>query len=304
MKGQYDDDHKWNGLRELVPGKGESEQLKRSIMHSVRKGSQTGPRFFRAGSIAAACLLIIFCSSLLILSRQDSELSEDAPFISLKGHPFTMELPGIEVKTASGKVEFFRRGDGTETKAGYGENITEQDMNSLISSRSMYVRQKLEHFPYKTMMYIEHVKMMDTALRYHFFIQPDGKDLVYFTFDYPKFEYAEIFQAIASLRFKDLEPYIHPEPLYVRHGYGELLYPVGLTPVAVSSGYEEYRWEEASSRSFSDYLKALESSPEGWEKQESAGSSADYISRSGLVEVAIRLEGDILTYTIHYNRQE
>ncbi|MGD6844004.1 hypothetical protein ACQCVH_15950 [Bacillus infantis] len=303
MKGQFDN-HKWDGLRELVPVKGESEQLKRRIMQSVKKGSQTGTSFFRAGSIASACLLLLICGGLLLLSLQESKLQKDASFIMLDGHPYTWDLPGIEVKASQGEVEFLRGAEGTETKAGFGKNISEQDMDSIISSRPMYVRQELEHFPFKTIMYIEHVKMMDTALRYHFFIQPEGEEWVYFSFDYPKFEYAEIFQAIASLRFKDVEPYIHPEPLYVTHGYGELLYPVGLTPVTVSSGYEEYRWEEASSRSFSDYLKALESSPEGWEKQESAGSSANYISRSGLVEVAIRLEGNILTYTIHYNRQE
>ncbi|MGD6878580.1 hypothetical protein [Bacillus infantis] len=302
MKSQYDD-REWNELRELVPGKDESEQLKRRIMHSARKGSQSGSRSFRAGSIAAACLLLIICGSLLFLSLQESKLPQDAS-IMLDGHPYTWDLPGVEVKTSQGEIEFLRGAEGTETKAGFGKNISEQDMESIISSRPMYVRQELEHFPYKTIMYIEHVKMMDTALRYHFFIQPEGEEWVYFSFDYPKFEYAEIFQAIASLRFKDVEPYIHPEPLYVTHGYGEILYPVGLTPVTVSSGYEEYRWEEASSRNLTDYLKALESSPAGWERQESADSSANYISHSGLVEVAIRLEGNILTYTIHYNRQE
>ncbi|MCP1158989.1 hypothetical protein [Bacillus infantis] len=303
MKGQYDD-HEWNPLRELVPGKDESEQLKRRIMHSARKGSHIGPNFFGAGSIAAACLLFIVCGALLLLFLQESKLPKDASFIMLGGHPYTWDLPGIKVKTSQGEVEFLRGAEGTETKAGFGKNISDQDMDSIVSSRSMYVRQELEYFPYKTIMYIEHVKMMDTALSYHFFIQPDGEDWVYFSFDYPKFEYAEIFQAIASLRFKDVDPYIHPEPLYVTHGYGEILYPVGLTPVTVSSGYEEYRWEEASSRNLSDYLKALENSPAGWEKQESVGSSANYISHSGLVEVAIRLEGNILTYTIHYNKQE
>jgi hypothetical protein len=304
LKGQYED-HKWDALRELVPDNNESVQLKRRVMQSLRKGSFPRRKFFRTGSIVmAACFLFIACVSMLFLLQQESEMPEDASFIMLDGHSYSWNLSGTKVKTSSGEVEFFRDVNGKETKAGFGKTVTEQEMNSIILSSPMYVKQELEHFPYKTMMYIEHVKMMDTALRYHFFIQPEGEDWVYFTFDYPKFEYAEIFQAVAGLKFKSVEPYIHPEPLYVRHGYGELLYPVGLTPVSISSGDEKYRWGEASSDNLSDYFKALETSPEGWVKQEAAGNAHHFISSSGLMEVTIRLEGNILTYMIHYHRQE
>lgn len=184
------------------------------------------------------------------------------------------------------------------------KEVTEAEKNATIASKSMFVNKELEHFPYKTNMYIEHVKMQDVVIRYYFFIPLTAEKWIQFTFDYPKLEYANIFKAMSTLELNGKKSYHHNEPLYVTYGYERMIYPVDLEPVSVTSNNNEvYRWEDASTKAYHQYVEKILQDV-SWQKKSGKGLSTTFVSVIFQNEVTITLNGNELTYEYFYPEQD
>lgn len=302
LKDHFDD--QWKELQQLRPSSSQKDAMRIRIRQSIQvQSSSTIPnRIFQWKSILSACLLFLICASFLWVLLQD------------RTDPKTVDQPEINFETFSWKLEDVY---GEKTSVGwtlYRKNkplqvgsvkvVEEEEMNKIISSTAMYVNEDLENFPYPIQMYIEHVKMMDVALRYHFFVPMPDEKWVHFSFDYHQVEFAEIFQAMATLEIKGIEPYIHDEQLYVKHGYGNLIFPVGLKPISISSNKEMYRWEKASLKVFNDYLQKIERGNGYLRKTFEKGVPFTLVSNDGNQEVTITLEGKNITYEFYYPNQD
>lgn len=167
----------------------------------------------------------------------------------------------------------------------------------------MHYGKNFKYFPYKTSMNIEHVKMPEVSIRYHFFIQLTEDELIHFSFDYPKIEHASVFAAMSSLEIKGFESYTHAKQLYVTHGYGTMIFPVGLKPVSISTFKEVYEWEGVTQRLFNQYTHDILN--ENWELEFKNDNTRRFISIDGNEVITISLEGDEIQYDFYYpNREE
>lgn len=294
----------WELLKTLMPPEDQKIRIRNRLISSLRnqRSAKRNNKIFEIKNVVLTAIFLVISAGLLFQLQTDHLIFEDTG-----GHQagtsldFTWELENVySEKTPNGYV-FYE--EGSPKQIGIAEKVTAERRDQIIKSPGMNVKETMESFPYPTTMYIEHVKMMDVSLRYHFFIQA-GKEIIHFSFDYPKIEYAEIFQIIASLDFKKPEPFKHDGLLYVTHGYGTLPFPVGLKPVEFNGDRETYTWENGSKDDYRDYFEKIKSSGE-WKEANSDGISYIFESADGSEIVKISLIGKEITYEFSYpNREE
>lgn len=296
----YDD--QWKQLQQFQPPSYEKDQIKQRIWQTIQEEPvKKLPRIFPPlKGLVMTCLLILICGSFLWLIFQQSGEPQTAANPSIDYENFSWGLEDVYSKKADEGLELFQ--EKQSVPVGTVKEVTEEEMKTITAKLSMFVEKELEHFPYPTTMYIEHVKMMDTVQRYHFFI-PDKEKWIYFTFDYPKLEYAEIFHAMSTLTFDGKKPYSHDEQLYVNHGYGSMLFPVGLKPYSITSYKEIYYWDEGSDKAYSKYIETILSSG-GWERKAFGGKSHTFVSVDGNEVVSITWNGKELIYEFDYPNNE
>ncbi|WP_312469565.1 hypothetical protein [Neobacillus sp.] len=303
-------DDQWKLLQQIRSTDTQKEAVRKRIRESIEgQPSKTHPyKLHQWKSIIAASLLVVIFGGFLFMLMEEKPKQNSSEYFALDHEFFSWKLEDVTSKKAGEKLELYNKNN--PIPFGTVNEVTEAEMNSIIHSKPMHVNQELEHFPYKTFMYIEHVKMQDVAFRYYFFVPLTKEKWIQFTFDYPKIEYADIFKAISTLELKGKKPYHHNEPLYVTHGYGKMIYPVDLEAISVTSNnYEVYRWEGASTEAFNHYLEKI---PRGydkrfdnWKKESGKGSVNTFVSVDGNEVITITLIGNKLTYEYFYpNRDE
>ncbi len=295
-------DERWDMLKSISPGEEESNRMRNRIRSSIqnRKFPHVKAKVLELKNVVLTALFLIISASLIFQLQNHAQTTDEPGSSRTSGDSsFTWELDRIYTQKMGDAYTFFR----DSKQVGSAEFITSKRKEEIIKSPAMYVEKELENFPYPTTMYIEHVKMQDVSLRYHFFVN-GGKETLYLSFEYPKLEYAEIFQIIASLELKNYEPYMHQGLLYVTHGYGKLPYPVGLKPVQIMGNTEKYKWIQQSREDYRDYVEKIKSSKE-WKQKEGGGSSYTFESVDGLENVKISMKGNEITYEFSYpNREE
>ncbi|MFD2445431.1 hypothetical protein ACFSO7_15810 [Bacillus sp. CGMCC 1.16607] len=306
MNNQFED--RWKQLQQIEPTRNQKDALRARIRISIQEhpSSTISKRMIQWKSIVSVCLLLLVCGGLLWALLQDGK--QPQPHLAVQPENedvyFSWKLDDVYAEKKEEGWAILRK--NKPLQVGSVNEVTEEEMKRIISSSPMFVDEKLEHFPYPTEMYIEHMKRMNVALRYHFFIPINEGNWVHFTFDYHQLEFAEIFQAMASLQIKGMEPYIHNEQLYVKHGYGRMIYPVGIQPISILPNKETYTWENASLRAYNEYLEKVLSSGI-WQKK-SIGNDLlpnTFVSIDGNQEITIILEGNKLTYEfVYYNQEE
>lgn len=294
----------WELLKTLMPPEDQKIRIRNRLISSLRnqRSVKRNYKIFELKNVVLTAIFLLISAGLLFQLQADHPIFEDTGGQQAGTSPdFTWELENVySEKTPNGYV-FYE--DGSPKQIGIAEKVTVERREEIIKSPAMNVKETMENFPYPTTMYIEHVKMMDVGLRYHFFIQA-GKETIHFSFDYPKIEYAEIFQIIASLDFKKPEPFKHDGLLYVTHGYGTLPFPVGLKPVEFNGDRETYTWENGSMGHYMEYIDKIKSTGE-WKATKSDGISYIFESVDGSEIVKLSLVGKEITYEFSYpNREE
>ncbi|MBP2241935.1 hypothetical protein J2Z40_002508 [Cytobacillus eiseniae] len=296
------DDDQWKQLQQVKSTSQEKEQIRQRVWQSMQSEiiNKKPERFFHWQGIATACLIILICGSFLgFIFQNTGEQNAEHPTIDYR--QFSWEIENIYTEQAEDSLEIYK--EKQDMPVGTIKEVSGEEMESITTQSPMFVEKELENFPYPITMYIEHVKMMDTALRYHFFI-PNDEKWIYFTFDYPKLEYAEIFHAMSTIKFNDKKPYIHNHQLYVNHGYGTMLFPTGLTPYSITLYKEIYHGLAYSNKAYSSYIEAIEATGL-WKKVASNGGRHTFISLDGNQEVSITWHGNEIIYELGYpNREE
>jgi hypothetical protein len=294
----------WTVLRAVTPGEDETDRMRSKIRSSIRAqaGLNIKHRIFELRNVVLTALFVIISAGLLIQLQQHyqspngSGQSQAVNELSLN-----WDLESIYSEKNEEGYAFFEKGNPEQV--GMAEFVTDGEKNKIINTSAMNMAKEMVNFPYPTSLYIEHVKMMDVSLRYHFFVEA-GKETMHFSFDYPKLEYAEIFQVISSLDVIKPKPYRHDEQLYVTHGYGSLPYPVGLRTVELIGDKEKYVWEQGVPQQFKDYIEKIKSTGI-WKQIKGGGSSYTLESTDGSEIVEISLKGKEITYQYSYpNREE
>ncbi|WP_035208933.1 hypothetical protein [Mesobacillus boroniphilus] len=219
----------WAALRSVTPGEDERDRMRSKIRSSIRAqaGFNVKHKIFELKNVILTAIFVILSAGLLIQLQQHYQ-SPDGAGQSQAVNEFSLNwsLGSIYSEKNEEGYAFFEKGNPEQV--GMAKFVTDGEKNKIINTSAMNMAKEMVNFPYPTSLYIEHVKMMDVSLRYHFFVKA-GKETLHFSFDYPKLEYAEIFQVISSLNFIEPKPYRHDEQLYVTHGYGSLPYPVGIS---------------------------------------------------------------------------
>ncbi|MEQ2528033.1 hypothetical protein EKG37_18515 [Robertmurraya yapensis] len=290
MNKPLDEKEKWILLKSFNPSYVQKEVTRKRIHNSIsQKTSTHGPHLFlQWKGILATCVLFVICGGLIwhLIGENKSNRSL-----------FTWALSDVHGESINEEIILYREEE--EVPVGKVKVVTEDEKNQIIRSSPMFVNEQLDNFPYPTTMYIEHVKTIDTMQRYHFFIEDINGKSIYFSFDYPKLEYAEIFDAMYSLRLNGREPHIYQEQLYVRHGYGEMIFPVGLQPLTIDTDKEVYLWEEATNEGFIAYLNQVEQRLPAWKRE---GNT--FIWFNGENTIKVTLDNKELTYEFTYANTE
>lgn len=294
-------DKQWKLLKQLKPTSKEKEVTKLRIWESIQDSSESSTYnspFIQWKSILATCLFFLICGGVWLFFQQESKVQHSTNESTIDYPQFTWKLNDVYNKKSKGGLALFQKNNSVQV--GTVNEVTEEEMKILIHSLSISVEKKLEHFPYPTLMYIEHVKMPDVAIRYHFFITLQEGKYLHFSFDSPKLEHADIFTAISTLQIKGIKPYIHNTQLYVTHGYGKMIYPVGLQPISISANKEVYHWENVSSESYNSYLIKITEGMGNWKKKSTKKGSHSFVSRDGNEIVTITKKEKTLTYEYFY----
>lgn len=298
-------DEQWDLLKTITPGADESKRMKSKLIFSIR--SQTAlkekHKIFELKNIVLTALFLFISAGLMIqLQKHYQNTDRLGQYHTINDFSLKWDLESVYSEKNEEDFAFFE--EGNPEQVGMAEFVTDGEKEKIINTSAIHMSKEMEKFPYPTTLYIEHVKMMDVALRYHFFVEA-GKEIMHFSFDYPKLDYAEIFQVISSLDFVEPKPYRHNQQLYVNHGYGNLPYPVGLTPVELIENTEKYEWEKGSSpEKFKDYVDKIKSTGE-WKQINGGGSSYTFESNDGLEIVTISINGQEILYKYSYpNREE
>lgn len=298
-------DEQWDLLKTITPGADESKRMKSKLIFSIR--SQTAlkekHKIFELKNIVLTALFLFISAGLMIqLQKHYQNTDRLGQYHTI--NDFSLKWDLESVYSEKNEEDFALFEEGNPEQVGMAEFVTDGEKEKIINTSAIHMSKEMEKFPYPTTLYIEHVKMMDVALRYHFFVEA-GKEIMHFSFDYPKLDYAEIFQVISSLDFVEPKPYRHNQQLYVNHGYGKLPYPVGLTPVELIENTEKYEWEKGSSpEKFKDYVDKIKSTGE-WKQINGGGSSYTFESNDGLEIVTISINGQEILYKYSYpNREE
>lgn len=300
MKNHFDD--QWKELQQFKPAGNQKDAMRTRLKQSIEDPSKSVPtRMIQWKSILSACLLFLICGSFLWMLLKDESFTRNADQPEINIGSFTWELDEVYADKSDTGFAFYRK--NKPSQVGTVNEVTEVEMNKILQSSAMFVHEELDHFPYPTEMYIEHKKMMDVALRYHFFIPLTEEKWAHFTFDYQQLEFAEIFQVMATLEIRGIKPYKHEEQLYVKHGYGSMIYPVGLKPVPTSQNKEKYYWEMSSNKPYNNYLNEIEETGV-WKKKSANGNTHVFISADGNVEVTIDFNGKDISYEYIYHNQE
>ena len=292
----------WKLLQQIKATAEQKEKVRSRIWNTLQEHPETikAKQMLYVKPLLAASLFILLCGAFLIMFQQNST----QPFIQGERNvaEFNWELKEVYAEETENGLTLYR--EGQPVPVGTVSEISQEKMDEIVSSYAMYVEEVLENFPYPTKLYIEHVKREDVGIRYHFFITPAEDTIKHFTFDYPKLEYAEIFQAVGTLQFNGIEPYRHSEPLYVTHGYGKMIYPVGLEPISISSNQTEiYYWEDATQAAFKDYVDKI-SALSGWERESEEKDFVTYNYGNGQEIISISLNGKEITYKYAYPNHE
>jgi hypothetical protein len=294
----------WELLKTITPPEKQKIRIRNRLISSIRtqRPAKRNNRIFELKNLVLTALFLLISAGLLFQLQANNLISDETGGHQAGSYPdFTWELENVYSEKTSNGYVFYE--DGSPEQIGIAEKVTVKRRDEIIKSPGMNVKETMENFPYPTTLYIEHVKRMDVSLRYHFFIQA-GKETIHFSFDYPKLEYAEIFQFIASLDFKKPEPYKHDGLLYVAHGYGTLPYPVGLKPIEIKGDTETYIWEHGSKDDYRDYIEKIKSTGE-YKETNSDGLSYIFESANGSQIVKVSLIGKEITYEFSYpNREE
>lgn len=287
MNKPLDEKEKWLLLKSYKPSVAEKEVLKERIFNSLSQESSLNQRrFLQWRGILSTCLFVILCGGFLWQLIEGNEGNQQQNF-------FSWNLEAVHVEEKNGELLLYQEQE--DVPVGNVKVVTEEEKNRIINSSAMFENEKLDNFPYPTTMYIEHVKTMDTVQRYHFFIEDTDGQSIYFSFDYPKLEYAEIFDAMYSLRLKGREPNVLKEQLYVRHGYGQMIFPVGLKPLTINTDKEVYYWENATSEAFDAYISQIEEQLPAWKRE---GNT--FIWFNGENSIKVTLNNKELTYEFTY----
>lgn len=301
MNKHFDD--QWKFLQQVEPPNNQKDMLRTRVWKSIQaQPVQAHRRPFQWKGIAAATILLMICGSFLWLILQQSTQKQSAYEEPFDLEQFSWKLTDVYPEKSDEGILLYRKGDSVEV--GTVKEVTEEEKNEMVNRLPMYVEESIENFPYPMNMYIEHVKMMEVALRYHFFIAFTDEKWIHITFDYPKLEYAEIFNVMSTLELKGKKPYIHDEQLYVKHGYGDLIYPVGLEPVAISGEKEVYHWPNVSTKVYSDYLGKIINGPGKWQQQSVDGLTRTFVHETSKTELSITLDGKEISYEFVYHNQE
>ena len=298
MNNHYDDN--WELLKQVKPPAHKKEAIRRRITSSIRTQNNERTRRYEWKNIVLTSVFLIISAGFLFQLQSNNQIEESSVSSASGNRQFSWQVEDIYSERMENGYAFFKKGNSVQI--GYAETVKEEERKKIISSGAMYVEKELESFPYPTTLYIEHVKMTDVSLRYHFFINIANKT-THFSFDYPKLEYAEIFHLIATLEFKDQKPHIHADQLYVTHGYDTLPFPVGLEPIDKFDNTEKYLWEKASVKEYRNYLNKIKSTGE-WLEDSGSGSTHIFASKTGYVIVKITLTGKEITYEFSYPKQD
>jgi hypothetical protein len=292
-------DEQWELLKKLTLGEGERDRMRLKIRSSIRtiKAQKKKERKFDLKNVVFTSLFLLLSAGLLFQLQNYNHREDRADHPqAAKELSMNWDLDTVYSEKSTEGYEFYKKGESE--KVGFAEFVNERKTKEIISSKAMNVENELQNFPYPTKLYIEHVKMMDVSLRYHFFVDA-GKNILYFSFDYPKLEYAEIFQIIGSLDLKNPAPYQHEKPLFVMHGYGKLPYPVGLRPAEIDGGKEKYTWERATDQTMKDYLDKIQATGV-WKHTGGEGPSYIFESLDGMEKVEITRNEKEMTYQYSY----
>ncbi|MFJ5714834.1 hypothetical protein [Neobacillus sp. NPDC093127] len=297
-------DDQWELLKQVGSTDTEKDEIRKRIRQSLAQApSKARPfKFLQWKSIVAASLLVVIFGGFLFMLLEKNTRLNSADYFTVDDQSFSWKLEDVTSKKSGKKLELYYKNN--PIPFGTVIEVTEAEMNSIIQSKPMFVNKELEHFPNKTNMYIEHVKMQDVVIRYYFFIPLRAEKWLQFTFDYPKLEYANIFKAMSTLELKGKTSYHHNEPLYVTYGYGRMIYPVDLEPVSdTSNNNEVYRWEGASTKAYHQYVDKILQDV-SWQKKSEKGLSTTFVSVTFQNEVTITLNGNELTYEYFYPEQD
>jgi len=299
LNNHFDDN--WKNLKQIKPPAYKKEAIRNQITNSIRTKTNERAvfRIFEWKNVVLTSLFLLISAGILF-QLQSNYQKQEAPVSSASNGLFTWNIKNIYGEKSEDGYVFFK--EGSSIPVGYADIVTEDEQKKITSTGAMYVEKELENFPYPTTLYIEHVKMADVSLRYHFFVNA-ANTTTHFSFDYPKLEYAEIFHLIATLLFKDQKPYIHDEQLYATHGYDTLPFPVGLEPIEKHGHTEKYLWGKANLKEYSNYLNKIKSTGE-WEEKSRSGSSHIFASVTGYEVVKITLNGKEISYEFSYPKQE
>ena len=291
-------DKQWKLLKQLMPTENEKARLKARIIESIQSQSthQGIKRKYQWKALLATCLFVLLCSGFIYKLIQDAEESHTAVSSLNEIEDISWNVKDIFPKKTADGWEIYRANE--KIPVGQIELMSEEEQANLAVGLSMFVKEELVDFPYSMTLNIEHVKMMDTAIRYHFFVPYGDEKIVHFTFDYPKLEHAEIFHVMSTVKIAGFAPASHPAEAYVKHGYGKMIFPVGLEPLSISYEKEIYEWENANPTSFKAYLEKIASDNGlyAWKKEAEGEQAATFKSRNEKEIVTITLDGKRLIY--------
>lgn len=298
-------DEQWKLLKQFRPSQDEKEALKSRLSKSIRNQSidHSPKRSYQWRALVATCVFLFIGSGFIYAMIQKSEVPQTAVQQPMGIGDISWGLKGVFTERISNGWEIFR--ENMDVPVGAINIITEEEMETLTAQLPMFVKTELKNFPYETQMNIEHVKMMDTAQRYHFFIPIENGEIAHFTFDYPKLEYAEIFHAMKTLKIDGIEPNNGAAQVYVTHGYGNLIFPVGLEPISISLNKETYHWDAATPAKYNSYLEEITKGPLiQWKKESENGETTTFVSANEKEIVTITLDGKRLIYEFTYLHDE
>lgn len=298
---QFDD--RWDLLKQVSSTDAQKDAIRKRLQASIQ-GRTLKNHSFKLHSwkgIAAASLLLVIFGSLIFSLIEETPTQHQTGQFTIVEDFFSWGLKDVTSKKTDEGLELYHK--NSSVPFGTVSEVSEEEKNNIINSKPMHVNDELENFPYQMTMYIEHVKR-EVALRYYFFIPLEKEKWLLYTFDYPQIEYADLFKAMSTLEIKGKTPNHASEPLYVRHGYNSLLYPVGLEPVSVTYEHEVYRWDGASALAYHQYMQKIMRNQFEWKKEAENGLSTTIVSWDGIQTVTISLKGNELTYDFVYDNQE
>lgn len=300
----YNDEH-WKLLKQVRPSQSEKaalrEKLSESIQHQPIRYSRKGS--FQWKPLFATCVIILICSGFIYQMIQNAEVPQTAIQQASEMGEVSWDLKDVYTKRTMDGWEIYRK--NVDIPVGTIKIISEEEKETLIAQLPMFVKTELKSFPYETLMNIEHVKTMETMQRYHFFIPVGNEKVAHFTFDYPKLEYAEIFQAMKTLSIDGIESKNNESQPYVQHGYGSMIFPVGLEPISLSPDKEIYHWEEANTNKYTSYLEEItKGTVIHWIKESENEKTTTFVSANGKEIVSITLDGKRLIYEFTYLYEE